>query len=131
MLFRRVTLDFQSGTVLMAIYMYSTLEGCKPKLRCRLMFWMSSSMQMIWIKMPAQRQKCKEPWIRSHSHLTISTKRQRLYSNQHLENHTMNQPAHTWKALSPEQCTHCQNCKSKCGIRKTPCKCLGAKWNQA
>ena len=26
---------FQSGTVLMVIY--STLEGCKPKLRCRLM----------------------------------------------------------------------------------------------
>ena len=25
---------------------------------------------------------------------------------------------------------HCHNCKSKCGIRKTPCKCLGAKWNQ-
>ena len=33
--FRTVTLVFQSGTVLTAIY--STLEGCKPKLRCRLM----------------------------------------------------------------------------------------------
>ena len=35
-------------------------------------------MQMIWIRMPAQRQKCKEPWIKSHSHnydLTISTKK--------------------------------------------------------
>ena len=30
--FKTVTLVFQSGTVLMAIY--STLEGCKPKLRC-------------------------------------------------------------------------------------------------
>ena len=38
-------------------------------------------MQIIWIRMPAQRQKCKEPWIKSHSHvitiydLTISTKK--------------------------------------------------------
>ena len=30
---------------------------------------MSSSMQMIWIRMPTQRQKCKEPWIKSHSHV--------------------------------------------------------------
>ena len=36
MLFRAVVLGFQSGTALMALY--STLEeGCKPKLRCRLM----------------------------------------------------------------------------------------------
>ena len=35
MLFRTVTLVFQSGTVLMATY--STSEGCKPKLRSRLM----------------------------------------------------------------------------------------------
>ena len=27
------------------------------------------------IRMPAQRQKCKEPWIKSHSDLTISTKK--------------------------------------------------------
>ena len=26
-------------------------------------------MQMIWIRMPAQRQKCKKPWIKSHSHV--------------------------------------------------------------
>ena len=26
-------------------------------------------MQMIWLRMPAQRQKCKEPWIKSHSHV--------------------------------------------------------------
>ena len=26
-------------------------------------------MQIIWIRMPAQRQKCKEPWITSHSHV--------------------------------------------------------------
>ena len=26
-------------------------------------------MQMIWIRMPAQRQKCREPWIKSHSHV--------------------------------------------------------------
>ena len=45
------------------------LEGCEPKLRCRLMCYMSSSMQMIWIRMPAQRQKCKEPCIKSHSHV--------------------------------------------------------------
>ena len=25
-------------------------------------------MQIIWIRMPAQRQKCKEPWIKSHRH---------------------------------------------------------------
>ena len=24
---------------------------------------------MIWIRNPAQRQKCKEPWIKSHSHV--------------------------------------------------------------
>ena len=34
-LFMTVTMVFQSGTVLKVIY--STLEGCKPKLRCRLM----------------------------------------------------------------------------------------------
>ena len=36
-------------------------------------------MQIIWIRMPAQRQKCKEPWIKSQScdnfDLTISTKK--------------------------------------------------------
>ena len=37
--------DFPIRYVLMAIY--STLEGCKPKLRCRLMCWMSSFMLMI------------------------------------------------------------------------------------
>ena len=63
MLFRTVTLVFLSGTVLMAIY--STLEGCKPKLRCRLMCQMSSSVQIIWIRMPAQRQKCKERHVSS------------------------------------------------------------------
>ena len=26
-------------------------------------------MMLIWIRMPAQRQKCKEPWIKSHSHV--------------------------------------------------------------
>ena len=35
MLFMTVTLVFQSGTVF--IVKYSTLEGCEPKLRCRLM----------------------------------------------------------------------------------------------
>ena len=50
-------------------FIYSTLEDCKSKLRCRLVCKMSSSMQMIWIRMPAQRQKCKEPWIKSHSHV--------------------------------------------------------------
>ena len=94
MLFRTVTLVFQSGTVLMAIY--STLEGCKPKLRCRLMCQMSSSVQIIWIRMPAQRQKCKEPWIKSHSHVITmisqsAQRRQRLYTNQHLENRKMNE----------------------------------------
>ena len=84
---------------------------------------MSSSMQMIWIRMPAQRQKCKEPWIKSHSHVITmisqsAQKRQRLYTSQHLENRTMNQPSlwmeknwkllinsPTWEALFPEQCT--------------------------
>ena len=56
-LFRTVILVFQSGTVLMAID--STLEGCKTKLRCRLMCWMSSSRQMTLIRMPAQRQNAK------------------------------------------------------------------------
>ena len=37
----------------------------------------SSSMQMIWIRMPAQRQKCEEPWIKvsQSCDLTISTKK--------------------------------------------------------
>ena len=26
-------------------------------------------MQTIWIRMPALRQNCKEPWIKSHSHV--------------------------------------------------------------
>ena len=58
----------------------------------------SSSMQMIWIRMPAQRQKCKEPWIKSHSHVITmisqsAQKRQRLYTNQRPESHIMNQPS--------------------------------------
>ena len=49
-------------------------------------------------KMPAQRQNCKEPWIKSHSHVITmlsqsAQNRQRLYTNQHLENRTMNQPS--------------------------------------
>ena len=56
---------------------------------------MSSSMQMIWIRLPAQRQKCKEPWIKSHCHVITmisqsAQKRQRLYTIQHLENRKMN-----------------------------------------
>ena len=34
---------------------------------------MNSSMQLIWITMPAQRQICKEPWIKCHSHVTTMT----------------------------------------------------------
>ena len=39
--------------------------------------------------------KCREPWIKSHSHVITmvsqsAQKRQRLYTNQHLENRTMN-----------------------------------------
>ena len=30
-------------------------------------------MHMIWIRVPAQRQKCKEPWIKPHSHVITST----------------------------------------------------------
>ena len=45
----------------------------------------------------AQSQKCKEPWIKSHSHvitmLSQSAQKDRLYTNQHLENSTMNQPS--------------------------------------
>ena len=67
MLFRTITLVLQSGAVLMAIY--STLEGSKPKLRYRLMCYISSSIQMIWIRMPAQRQICVEPWIKFQSHV--------------------------------------------------------------
>ena len=39
--------------------MYRFLMTLETKLRCRLMCQMSSSTQMIWIRMPAQRQKCK------------------------------------------------------------------------
>ena len=51
--------------------------------------------QMIWIRMPAQRQKCKRPWIKSHNHvirnydLTFNKsaqQRQGLYNNQSLKN---------------------------------------------
>ena len=42
--------------------------------------------------------KCKEPWIKSHSHVITmisqsAQKRQRLYTNQPPENHIMNQPS--------------------------------------
>ena len=72
---------------------------------------MSSSMQMIWIRMPAQRQKMQRAMDQvsqscDNYDLTISTKRQRWWG-------------------------HCQNCKSQCGIRKTPCKCLDQAWHQA
>ena len=42
-----------------------------------------------------QGQKCKEPWIKSHNrhHNQHKKKTQRLYTNQHLENRTMNQPS--------------------------------------
>ena len=70
-------------------------------------------MHMIWIRMPVQRQKCKEPWTKSHRHVITmisqsAQKRQRLYSNLHLEptitvngqktELLINSP--TWEALS-------------------------------
>ena len=70
MLFRTMILVFQSGTVMMAIY--STLEDCKPKLKVHtdvVAEPLRGSMQMIWIRMPAQRRKCKGPWIKSHNHV--------------------------------------------------------------
>ena len=47
---------------------------------------------------PSHRQKCKESWIKSHSHVITmisqsAQNRQRLYTNQHLENRTMNHPS--------------------------------------
>ena len=32
---------------------------------------MNSSVQMIWIRMPNQRHKCKEPWAKSHSNVIL------------------------------------------------------------
>ena len=42
-------------------------------------------------KNASSEKKCKEPWIKSHSHVITmfsqsAQKRQRLYTNQHLEN---------------------------------------------
>ena len=95
MLFMTVTRVFQSGAVLMAIY--STLEGCKPKLRCRLICLIEllyaddmdknvSSEAKMQTAMDQVSQSC------DNYDLIISTKRQRLYTNQHLENRTTNQP---------------------------------------
>ena len=55
-----------------------------------------SSMQMIW--MPAQRQKCKEPWIKFHRHVITMI-------SQSAQKHRGCTPTSTWKALFPEQCT--------------------------
>ena len=77
---------------------FTIRHRCMPKLMRRLMYLMISSMQMIWIRMSAQGQKCKEPCIKSHSHVITmisqsAPKRQWLYTNQHLQNRTMNQPS--------------------------------------
>ena len=86
----------QSGTVLMTLH--SSLESCKVKLRCRLMCKMISSMQMIWIRMLAQRQKCKEPWIKSHSNLITMI-------SQSAQNRDCS-PTSTWK--KPIRLWYCQ-----------------------
>ena len=74
-------------------------------------------MQIIWIRMPAQRQKCKEPWIKPHQHKktevghqpapgkpytepTITVNGQQLKVVFQL---LINSP--TWEALAPVQCT--------------------------
>ena len=122
MLFRTVTLVFQSGTVLMAIY--STLKT-KTKLQTDVLDELlyagdmdknASSETKMQRAMDQVSQSC------DNYDLTISTKRHRLYINQHLENRTTNHHVNGQKL---------KDCKRKCGIRKTPCKCLGAKWNQA
>ena len=110
-------------------------------------------MQMIWIRMPAQRQKCKEPWIKSHSHVITmisqsAQKRQRLYTNPRPESHIMNQPSlngqklkvvdkFTYLGSTLSRAVHIDDeitvriAKASVAFRTTPCKCLGAKWNQA
>ena len=41
-------------------------------------------MQMIWIRRPAQRQKCKEPWIKYHSHvITMISQTEVVHQNAH------------------------------------------------
>ena len=86
---RAVTLFFQSCTVLMAIY--SALEGCKPKLRCRQVLDELGMDENA--SSDAKMQRAMDQI--SHHVITMisqwSTKRQRLYTNQHLENHTMKQ----------------------------------------
>ena len=49
-------------------------------------------MQMIWIRMPAQRQKCKEPWIKSHSHVITMI-------SQSAQNDRGCTPTSTWKTV--------------------------------
>ena len=49
-------------------------------------------------KNASTEEKCKEPWIKSHSHVITmisqsAQKRQRLYTNQRPESHIMNQPS--------------------------------------
>ena len=71
----------------------SNLRRLLAKTKVRLMCQMSSFMQMIWIRMLAQRAMDQVLQSYDNYDLTISTKRQRLYSNQHLENRTVNQPS--------------------------------------
>ena len=139
MLFRTVTLVSQSGTVLMAIY---NLRRLQAKTKVQTDGLMSSSMQMIWIRMPAQRKKCKVSQSCDNYDLTISTKKDRGL-HQPAPGKPYNEPTSknwkllinlvTWEALFPDQCTLMMRSLPELQkpIWKTPCKCLGSKWNQA
>ena len=96
MLFRTVTLVFPSGTVLMAIYIYLRRLQAKTMVQTGMLdellyaYGMNdngSSETKMQGAMDQVSQSCDiyDP--------TISTKSQRSYTNQHLENRTMNPPS--------------------------------------
>ena len=142
MLLRTVTLVFHLGTVLMAILLQAKTKvqtDVLDELLCADdMDKNASSEAKMQRAMDQVSQSC------DNNDLTISTKTTEVV-NQPAPGKPYNEPTitvngqkqkvvdkFTYLGSTLSRAVHiCHNCKSQCGIRKTPHKRLGAKWNQA
>ena len=118
---------------------YSTLEGCDPnktKVQTDVLDELLYADDMDKnATSEAKMQTAIEQVSKSCDNydLTISTKKQEVV-HQPAPGKPYNEPTVTvngQKLKVVDKFTYLGSTLSRCGIWKTPCKCLGAKWNQA